>query len=89
MPTTRTGKRLMRDFRAPKACEFDLPWRWLDEADIEAIEREAAAAERERLRLQADEYVRRSAPPRDSSWTLHAAWEWVRDVFLAEPEDTP
>lgn len=33
---------------------------------------EGAAAERERLRMIADE----------SAWTL----EWVRDVFLADPE---
>jgi hypothetical protein len=54
---------------------------------VRAIEREAAAAERERLRVIATDYARRSAPPRDSEWTLHEAWEWVRDILLAEDSD--
>jgi hypothetical protein len=58
----------------------------LEDEEAVAIEQEAAATERERLRLTADEYARKSAPPHDSAWTLHEAWEWVRDVFLADPE---
>jgi len=77
-PTTPTGKRLWASTRWSSGVH--------KAADIIAIEQEAAAAERERLRLTADEYARKSAPPHDSAWTLHEAWEWVRDVFLADPE---